>query len=50
MRPEVPANTARCAVLVKGGERSLIANLAAAEKYDFAHFESPQIQARGAAR
>jgi len=36
--------TGTCAVLVKGGERSLIANLAAAEKYDFSHFESPQIQ------
>jgi len=36
--------TGTCAVLVKGGERSLIANLAAAEKYNFAHFETPQIQ------
>jgi len=32
--------TGTCAVLVKDNERSLIANLAAAEKYDFAHFES----------
>merc|ERR1712137_549627 len=37
--------TGTCAVLVKGGERSLIANLSAANCYDSAHFESPEIQA-----
>ena len=37
---EVDGPTGTCAVLVKDNERSLIANLAAAEKYDFAHFES----------
>lgn len=37
--------TGTCAVLVKGGERSLCANLAAANCYDKAHFETPEIQA-----
>ena len=37
--------TGTCAVLVKGGERSLIANLAAANKYDKSHFDTPEIQA-----
>ena len=37
--------TGTCAVLVKDNERSLIANLAAAEKYDKAHFDSAEIQA-----
>jgi len=37
--------TGTCAVLVKGGERSLIANLAAANCYDKAHFDTPEIQA-----
>ena len=37
---EVDGPTGTCAVLVKDNERSLIANLTAAEKYDFAHFES----------
>jgi len=36
--------TGTCAVLVTGGERSLIANLAAANCYDKAHFDSPAIQ------
>ena len=36
--------TGTCAVLVKGGERSLIANLAAANCYDKSHFDSPAIQ------
>jgi len=35
---ETPTGT--CAVLVKDAERSLIANLAAAEKYDASHFSS----------
>ena len=37
--------TGTCAVLVKGGERSLCANLAAANCYDKAHFDSAPIQA-----
>ena len=37
--------TGTCAVLVKDGERSLIANLAAANKYDKSHFDTPEIQA-----
>jgi len=37
--------TGTCAVLVKGGERSLCANLAAANCYDKAHFDKPEIQA-----
>jgi len=36
--------TGTCAVLVKDNERSLIANLAAAEKYDKAHFDSADVQ------
>ena len=37
--------TGTCAVLVKGGERSLCANLAAANKYDKSHYDSEGIQA-----
>ena len=37
--------TGTCAVLVKGGERSLCANLAAANCYDKSHFDKPEIQA-----
>jgi len=37
--------TGTCAVLVKDAERSLIANLAAAEKFDFAHYQSEAVQA-----
>ena len=37
--------TGTCAVLVKDGERSLIANLAAAEKYSIAHFKTPEVLA-----
>ena len=38
--------TGTCGVLVpKGGDRALIANLAAANCYDKAHFDSPAIQA-----
>jgi len=37
-------STGTCAVLVKGGERSLCANLAAANCYDKAHFDSAPIQ------
>jgi adenosine kinase len=36
--------TGTCAVLVKGGERSLCANLAAANCYDKAHFDTAPIQ------
>lgn len=36
--------TGTCAVLVKGGERSLCANLAAANTYDKSHFDTPPIQ------
>ena len=36
--------TGTCAVLVKGGERSLCANLAAANCYDIQHFETEAIQ------
>lgn len=43
MKHENPTGT--CAVLVKGGERSLIANLSAANCYDKAHYDSPEIQA-----
>lgn len=38
------AETGTCAVLVKGGERSLCANLAAANCYDKSHFDSAPIQ------
>lgn len=37
--------TGTCAVLVKGGERSLIANLSAANCYDIAHYETAEVQA-----
>eukprot|EP00310_Coccolithus_braarudii_P012643 CAMPEP_0183332116 /NCGR_PEP_ID=MMETSP0164_2-20130417/1349_1 /TAXON_ID=221442 /ORGANISM="Coccolithus pelagicus ssp braarudi, Strain PLY182g" /LENGTH=358 /DNA_ID=CAMNT_0025500757 /DNA_START=153 /DNA_END=1229 /DNA_ORIENTATION=- len=37
--------TGTCAVLVKDSERSLIANLAAAEKYSLDHFNSEAVQA-----
>jgi len=37
--------TGTCAVLVKGGERSLCANLAAANCYSKDHFDTPAIQA-----
>jgi adenosine kinase len=40
---ETPTGT--CAVLVKDGERSLIANLAAANNYKNDHFQTPAIQA-----
>ena len=36
--------TGTCAVLVKGGERALIANLAAANCYKKEHFDTPAIQ------
>jgi len=36
--------TGTCAVLVKGGERSLIANLSAANCYDKSHYDSAPIQ------
>lgn len=36
--------TGTCAVLVKDSERSLIANLAAAEKYDIAHYKGTEAQ------
>jgi len=40
------AETGTCGVLVPaGGDRALIANLAAANCYDKAHFDSPKIQA-----
>ena len=39
------AATGTCAVLVKDGERSLIANLSAAEKYTIAHTETAPVQA-----
>ena len=42
-KQETPTGT--CAVLVKGGERSLIANLSAANCYKIDHFETPEIQA-----
>jgi len=42
MKTDTPTGT--CAVLVKGGERSLIANLSAANCYDVSHFETPAIQ------
>jgi len=37
--------TGTCAVLIKDKERSLVANLGAANKYQKAHFDSPAIQA-----
>ena len=37
--------TGTCAVLINGGERSLMANLAAAEKYTIDHTESAPVQA-----
>lgn len=37
---EVPTGT--CAVLVNGGERSLVANLAAANTFTFSHLETPE--------
>jgi adenosine kinase len=37
--------TGRCAVLIVNKERSLVADLAAANDYDHAHFESPETQA-----
>merc|ERR1719393_1193659 len=37
--------TGTCAVLVKDAERSLIANLASAEKYSTEHYESAEVQA-----
>mmetsp|Transcript_50795 Transcript_50795/g.132047 ORF Transcript_50795/g.132047 Transcript_50795/m.132047 type:complete len:343 (+) Transcript_50795:32-1060(+) len=37
--------TGTCAVLVKGGERALCANLAAANEYKKDHFDTPEIQA-----
>jgi adenosine kinase len=42
---ECDSATGTCAVLVKGGERSLIANLSAAEKYTIDHTESAPVQA-----
>ena len=39
------AATGTCAVLVKDAERSLVANLAAAEKFNAAHFETPAVKA-----
>jgi len=41
--------TGTCAVLVKGGERSLCANLAAANCYEKSHFDSAEIQSLVAA-
>ncbi|KAG8457014.1 hypothetical protein KFE25_004413, partial [Diacronema lutheri] len=41
--PDVPTGT--CAVLVNGGERSLVANLAAAEKYAAEHFTTAEAAA-----
>jgi len=38
--PSVPTGT--CAVLVNGGERSLVANLAAANTFSAAHLETPK--------
>lgn len=38
--PEVPTGT--CAVLVNGGERSLVANLAAANTFTYSHLETPE--------
>jgi len=40
--PETPTGT--CAVLVKGGERSLVANLSAANCYEISHYETAEIQ------
>jgi len=37
--------TGTCAALIQGGERSLVANLAAANCYDKSHFETEEIQA-----
>ena len=42
---EAGVPTGTCAVLVHDKERSLVANLAAAEKYSKAHYESEAIQA-----
>ena len=39
----VPTGT--CAVLVHAKERSLVANLSAAEKFDKAHYDAPELQA-----
>ena len=39
------APTGTCAVLVHATERSLVANLSAAEKYDAAHYDSAEVQA-----
>lgn len=41
--PDTPTGT--CAVLVKGGERSLIANLAAANNFKPSHLETPESKA-----
>lgn len=38
------AVTGTCAVLIKDSERSLVANLAAAEKFNIAHFETPEVK------
>jgi adenosine kinase len=38
------APTGTCAVLIKDTERSLVANLSAAEKYSKTHFESAEVQ------
>jgi adenosine kinase len=45
--PETPTGT--CAVLIHGKERSLIANLAACNKYKAAHIQTPEISALVAA-
>jgi adenosine kinase len=37
--------TGSCAVLVKSAERALIANIAAANHFSFAHLETPEVQA-----
>jgi adenosine kinase len=42
-KADVPTGT--CAVLINGGERSLIANLSAAEKYTIDHTSSAPVQA-----
>jgi len=41
--PTTPTGT--CAVLIHNKERSLVANLSAANKYKKSHFDSPEIQA-----
>lgn len=43
MKQSEPTGT--CAVLVKGGERSLCANLSAANNYNIEHYETAEIQA-----